>query len=759
MFIYYTPILFRFFRFCLTGKRHTHPRGKELLIENEEKLVLYFNTEFPPLEFQSETGEFIGLGAEIVKKVEETLSISFKKIASNDWNKVLDLLRSGECAIAPTIVKTPEREEYAFFTSPYAVSPVVIIMSAQNQGRVRIEDLSGYRIGVVSGYATENYIRNLSIVLPFSLITFENVSEGIQSVAFGQVDAFVENIAVAAYYIKAQGISNLRVAGTTDYNFIWSIGVSRKYPLLYSALQKAVESISETDMSAMHDRWMSLEINLGINPETLRLIKTGITFFTILLMFLFSFYFILKHRLNKRIEQLRASEKRYRRLAENSPAMVFQFIMNNKREYSFPYISDTSLNIIGLKARHIIRNPNLVFSRIHPEDIEEFNRGVYKSAEDLSPYHSLFRIYNGKEYIWLEVYSNPDKQPNKCILWDGFAIDVTDRKKAEEALRISEEKLRAFFSAMEDIIVVLDNEGRYKEIVPTNTDLLYRPMDELIGQRMSEILPLELAESFINNIHTVLREGRRVSFDYPLLIGSDNLWFTASMAPFTADSVLGIARNITGRKKAEEALEQRLEEKEILLREIHHRVKNSLTVITSLLNLQSSSIKTPEEAIKAFEDSRDRIMSMALLYEKLYESDDCSAVDLREYILDLSNQLLLSHCPNRNIDFEIETTGIYLDVNMAIPLGLILNELIANALIHAFPVGTSGIVKISIASDNGKWFSLSVSDNGLGLPPDYNSKNTVGLTMVKLLTEQLEGIITHNVSNGTSFTIGFPKYK
>jgi len=165
-----------------------------------EKLTLFFNTEFPPIEFISGSGSFTGMGADVISRIESFLGIDFVKIPLDDWNRHLAALKSGECAIAPTIVRTDERETYAFFTQPYATVPVVVITPRSSSAKITLNDLAGRRVGVVSGYATETYVRTKNVPDRFELVTVANVSEGLRRTAFGQIDAFVENLAVAAYH-------------------------------------------------------------------------------------------------------------------------------------------------------------------------------------------------------------------------------------------------------------------------------------------------------------------------------------------------------------------------------------------------------------------------------------------------------------------------------------------------------------------------------------------------------------------------------
>lgn len=219
-----------------------------------------------------------------------------------------------------------------------------------------------------------------------------------------------------------------------------------------------------------------------------------------------------------------------------------------------------------------------------------------------------------------------------------------------------------------------------------------------------------------------------------------------------------VQAELAERKRAEEQLKASLKEKEVLLKEIHHRVKNNLQIISSLLKLQSAYIKE-QQAVDMFKDSQNRIRSMALIHEKLYQSKDLSKIDFAEYIRDLTFNLLRSYKTNSQI-ISLKTTvnDIWLNIDTAIPCGLIINELVSNSLKHAFtPTNRENQISINLNSDGDKKFLLIISDNGCGFPQELDFRNTesLGLELVCTLTEQLEGTIELDSSTGTSFKIKF----
>ncbi len=414
------------------------------LDRNPDKLTLYFNTEFPPIEFISEAGAFIGLGADIISRVEDLLGITFVKKPSDDWNEHLAALKSGECAVAPTIVKTAERENYVFFTLPYATVPVVIITTQGVSGSLTLNDFHGRRIGVVSGYATEKYLRDQALFGHFEVVSVANVPQGLQSVSFGQIDAFAENLAVAAYYIDTQGIPNLRVAGVTDYAFAWSIGVSREYPLLYSAIQKALDAISQRELEGVRKQWIAFETNFWMDPETLKLLKVAALFMALLLASLVVITIFLKRRLNEKVIGLRASEERFRLSMEAVNDGIWDWDIRTDHVYYSPgYV-----RMLGYEAGEDAADGEAWTGKawaelIHPEDREQVLKANLDCIENRVESFAVEYRMQARDGSWRWILGRgravARDASGRAIRLIGTHQDITERKLAEQ----EREKLQA----------------------------------------------------------------------------------------------------------------------------------------------------------------------------------------------------------------------------------------------------------------------------------------------------------------------------
>ncbi|MGA9139581.1 MAG: histidine kinase N-terminal 7TM domain-containing protein [Methanocella sp.] len=216
-----------------------------------------------------------------------------------------------------------------------------------------------------------------------------------------------------------------------------------------------------------------------------------------------------------------------------------------------------------------------------------------------------------------------------------------------------------------------------------------------------------------------------------------------------------LQKEVAERKRAEELMAVSLREKEVLLKEIHHRVKNNLQIVSSILSLQSGSAGGDTQAA-ALRDSQDRIKSMALIHEKLYQSTDISHIDFAEYVRSLTRHLARSYISAPGIRMSVDIERVFLDIDTAIPCGLIINELVSNSLKYAFRDGRAGEVRVSL-SQHGRAYTLVVSDDGVGLPPglDFHNTASLGLQLVNTLVGQLEGTIELNAEKGTNYKITF----
>jgi len=337
--------------------------------------------------------------------------------------------------------------------------------------------------------------------------------------------------------------------------------------------------------------------------------------------------------------------------------------------------------------------------------------------------------------------------------------DITERKKAEEKLKESKERYRSVFNQAINAMVLVDVAT--SEIIKFN-DRLHKNLgytrEEFEKLKLSDFEIIESPEEIKKHTEKILRDKSDV-FETKHKTKSDKIidvLVHAELVTLGGKKVIqAIFEDITERKRAEEQIKASLKEKEVLLKEIHHRVKNNLQIISSLLSLQSPYLKDGQ-ASEMFRESQNRVKSMALIHERLYQSKYLGEIDFAEYVRKLTVDLFHSYGVDSSaIQLVLNVSDILLDIDTAIPCGLIINELVSNSLKHAFPAGEKGEVCVDFSSDNDNNFKLVVSDNGVGLPEDLDFRNTesLGLQLVNALINQLDGAIELDKSGGTAFKI------
>lgn len=344
---------------------------------------------------------------------------------------------------------------------------------------------------------------------------------------------------------------------------------------------------------------------------------------------------------------------------------------------------------------------------------------------------------------------------------------VTTEHGDAPPLPMSNEAFRRVVEYAPSAMVLVDAQGIIILVNQQTERLFGYPRTALIGQSVNLLVPSSARAHHANFRHSFLTSPQ----PRPMGAGRDLFACRADGSEFpveiglnpmdTGDGVMVLASivNITERHRAQQVLEQALLEKTVLLNEVHHRVKNNLQVITSLLNLQASNATDPNVR-DILNESQNRVRAMALTHQLLYERKDFSRMDLSDY-LDRLSQLLRSayRSSAKHVDVRLERPEepVYLDLERAIPCGLLVNELVVNAFKHAFPGQRPGEITIALAHDADR-VALIVRDDGMGLPADFalDSVKSLGLQLVPLLIDQLRGTLQIVSGGGAHFRIEFP---
>ncbi len=342
-----------------------------------------------------------------------------------------------------------------------------------------------------------------------------------------------------------------------------------------------------------------------------------------------------------------------------------------------------------------------------------------------------------------------------------FISDITIRARAEADLRRSEARFQAFMENSPALALIKDELGR---IIWTNHSYqeLFNFRPEFHGKTVFDLWPEAFALRLHNHDAQVFASKTPHEFLEILPTPIGDRHFLSIKFPFVGDqsqTMLGaVIIDVTDHNQQQEQIRHALEEKTTLLKEVHHRVKNNLAVVSSLLSIQAGSSEGP--SADALADSQLRVQAMAMVHEHLYGSDSFDRVDFREYTNRMAREIAIAfNLGGGNISLVVETEPLELGLDAAVPAALILNELITNAAKYAFPGGRQGVIKVEMRTTPDQKILLAVGDNGIGLPPGlrWREANSLGLKIVQLLTKQLSATIDLAPGPGTRFEILLPQ--
>ena len=426
------------------------------------------------------------------------------------------------------------------------------------------------------------------------------------------------------------------------------------------------------------------------------------------------------------------------------------------------------------------------FEPLPPEQWSEHYNLYYSDGKTHLKQHDipLFRAFSGEAFSNAELVTISKQGIARNLLANGSPIinnkghkigavvavrDISERKQMQNMLQDSEERFRLAFEDAAIGMVLVAPDGKFLRVNHAFCEIVGYTETELLSLTFENITHPEDLNKDIDLVHQVLK-GKIDKYDvekrYFHNLGHE-IWILQNVSLMRNSQqqcqyFIVQIQDITERKNVEMKLNKSLKEKEVMLQEIHHRVKNNLQVICSLLNLQSRYLKE-EEIIRSFKDIQNRVRSMAIVHEQLYQSHNFSQISLLEYINQLTNNLFRAYSMSHELEFETQVEEFYLDLDVAVPCGLIINEVVSNAIKYAFKSNSKGKISYQAFANKNRELVLVISDNGIGLPKDFDieKSKSLGLKLVKNLTSQLQGNFTIDSENnwGTRFEFTLSRIK
>jgi PAS domain S-box-containing protein len=438
-------------------------------------------------------------------------------------------------------------------------------------------------------------------------------------------------------------------------------------------------------------------------------------------------------------------------------------------------------HIFGFKPQEFEMTYEIFLDHVHPDDRDYVDNAV-KKAFNGKPFDIDYRIIlaNGGERIVRAQAGVVFNEENNPVQIRGTTQDITERNKVEEKNKM----LANVVESSDDAIITESLDGIITSWNKGAERVYGYSANEILGKPIYKLAPSHLAEETKKLAETV-KHGEKIRQYETLRLRKDGTIINVSLSLSPVLDIYGrltaisvIYRDITKRKKAEEAL---INIETARKKEIHHRIKNNLQVISSLLDLQSEKFRDRKfvgnsEVLSAFGESQDRVMSIALIHEELHEGRGTDTLNFSPYLERLVKNLFQTYRlgnASTSLNIELEE-NIFFDMDIAVPLGIIINELVSNSLKYAFPDNDKGKIQIKLCREESAEYTgsipgskkegfkdinyvLSVSDNGVGMPEGFNLGNpdTLGIQLVMILVDQLGGELELKRDNGTDFTIRF----
>ncbi|QAZ68648.1 hypothetical protein C3Y92_15990 [Solidesulfovibrio carbinolicus] len=564
------------------------PEERAALAELKQ-IRLVYDWKYPPFEFLGEDGRFSGLAADFIKEIENSLGVAIRAEAERDWPALLESLKERRADMAPAMAYTAERAQYLLFTDPYVHLPTVVFTQKHFKHIDGLADLRGLRVGVVNGYVSHAFLKS-NYPDTFTIVPVNNIQEGLRQTAFGDLDAFVENVGVASYYIEQEGLRNLRVAATTEHETALSMAVRSDRPLLFSAIQKALANIPQERRRALLDKWVHPQERQIRTLTWLLYAAIGLLSVTVALLGVLLYRSLALRRAYQNKAQelaaelersltfqqaLRASEEKYRAIFDHAPIGIFRCTYGDglqevnaalARMHGF---SSPEAMLGGLE--HLPLN-----SYLRPQGSRDIRSALAVSPQGLR-LEALLGRRDGQAFPAIINASLQYDAAGEPASINGLVEDVAERRQAEEALRESEARYRSVIENIQDMYYRTDREGRLVMLSPsTPRQLGYDSVDELLGRPAADFwMEPDKRHALLERIAV---EGRVLDYEVTLKDKSGGPVLVSTTSAYYRDGegrvlgVEGIFRDITGRKQLEMQLADQLAFQQALLDTIPYAV-------------------------------------------------------------------------------------------------------------------------------------------------------------------------------------------
>ena len=603
-----------------------------------------------PFEAVNKDGEYLGVISEYVRWINDRLKIKMKPVRGLSWAKVIAKIKTGELDVIPGMTPTPERRRLLRFTHPYLSIPMILVTRDDAPFISGLKDMSGKRVAVVNGYVSQEYLEGdypAIVIKPY-----ENLADCLNAVVVGDAEAVFDNLASITYNIRFEGITNLRVAATTPYNFDLCFGVRQDWPEMVNILNKTLTIIPKQTRQSFYDRWVNIRVQSKVDWEAVW--RIGLLVGGVALVFL-SLILWWNRKLAREIDQrkrtqamLKDSENRLASITANMPGVICRGVVDPQGKLKYEYISQGIKDIYGLDRSKALANPEVIWDLVHPDDRGKYRAKMNHSLTSLKPLAHDFRCQlPGEKRKWLRALGRLHRDQNGQVVWDGLTLDITEYKLVEQELR----KLHRAVEQSPVSVVITDTKGTIQYVNPKFCQVTGYRADEAIGRNPRLLKSGEMPDEIYQNLwQTITGGGTYHNRMINRKKNGERFWESVTISPIFSESgktinFVAVKQDITDQIMAEKAIEDQLRFQTTLI----DTIPNPIYILDTDLRFVGGN-KSLEEAIGT---SRDLIKGQTILeLELLSESD-------RQAYYDEFSQLLV-----RGGLAHHETSILFADGNM-----------------------------------------------------------------------------------------------
>ena len=689
---------------------------KQWLAEHR-RILLGVDPEFVPFEFIDVDGSYRGMCADYVQLIGKRTGIAMDVAPNLSWNEAVERAKIKEIDVLPCVGMTEKRKEFLTYSTPHQTFYRVFVTKEDSEIGNSVDDLDGLRVAVQRNSSHHGFLQDNTAIVP---ILFDTAEQAIVSVSEGDSDVFVGNENMTGYTINRKGIVNLkmtRLQGAEGRNLYFA--VRNDWPELVSIINKGLASISEKEREAIKQKWIAVTIEKQLDYTLLYQVGAAILCFGLV----FSLW---NAQIRRQRRMLRESERRYTALADNSEVGILQITPDGTATYLNTAMlkmieAETSDQVIGRNIMEFVARPY--------RDLVQAERE--KRARNISSTYEVEFVGLKKSRKNVMISAAPiinDAGKLESII--SSIVDISALKRVENAYRQSEAELRALFSGMTDVVIMLDRSGRYVKIAPTSQKLLYKSTDELQGATLHETFPSEKAEFFLSQIDKSLGAQELVEFEYTLEIGGTERWFHGRIAPMSSDMVVFVARDITDHKNAEEALRNAKNEavsanlaKSTFLANMSHELRTPLNAILGFSGLMMRDTNLSEDQLSSLESiGRSGEHLLDLINDVLeFSKIEAGRVELQPENFDLYRLLFVIE---EMFSLRALEKGLTLTVERAADVPQYvhadqgkLRQTLINILGNAVKFTPRGSISLRVRSSGSKLY-FEVEDTGVGIAPE-----------------------------------------